>query len=55
MRNVTPTTLVVALFLTILILGISAQAYAFHKCGFSQTMVYGERAFWAATFGYCDE
>ena len=56
MKNVTSATLAIALFLTIIILGISAQAYALHKCGFSDTvMFYGERAFFAAILGKCDE
>ena len=39
----------------ILVIGIAAQSYTLHKCGFVQTMVYGKGAVWAAFGGYCDD
>jgi hypothetical protein len=41
--------------LVLLVFGITVQVYAFQRCGFTQTLMYGKNAVWAAAGGYCDD
>jgi hypothetical protein len=46
---------ITALIAAFLVFGIGAGIYSFQKCGFTQTMMSGKNAFWAAVGGYCDD